>query len=150
MRRSIAIAENLNEPRQQIPVDCCSRLPDFDPLAFRTAIQGVLIRNLAVCHVLDVLVMLSMRPPFNSLALILSPKSSCVLGIDLMTMLGQLLAMSHVCGFDLVTGEVVEVNAALAETPGLVNTSPESDGWMAKLKLSVPSEVDALMVSWLL
>lgn len=44
-----------------------------------------------------------------------------------------------------VTGEVVEGNAALTDTPDLVNTAPETEGWFFKLKLSNPAELDALM-----
>jgi len=44
-----------------------------------------------------------------------------------------------------VSGEVVEVNSALADEPGKVNEAPQGDGWFLKLKLSDPSELDALM-----
>ncbi len=44
-----------------------------------------------------------------------------------------------------VGGEVVEANDALADAPGLVNTSAEGDGWFYKLKLSDASELDGLM-----
>ena len=44
-----------------------------------------------------------------------------------------------------VSGEVTEGNAALTDTPDLVNTAAESDGWFFKLKLSDTSELDALM-----
>ena len=44
-----------------------------------------------------------------------------------------------------VSGEVTEVNDALAEDPALVNTAAEADGWMAKVKLSAPEELDDLM-----
>ena len=44
-----------------------------------------------------------------------------------------------------VSGEVTEGNAALADTPDLVNTAAEGEGWFFKLKLSDPSELDALM-----
>jgi glycine cleavage system H protein len=44
-----------------------------------------------------------------------------------------------------VSGEVIEGNAALADTPDLVNTAPETDGWFFRLKLADPSELDALM-----
>lgn len=42
-------------------------------------------------------------------------------------------------------GEVIEVNEALADTPALVNESPEGDGWFLKLKLADPGDLDALM-----
>jgi glycine cleavage system H protein len=44
-----------------------------------------------------------------------------------------------------VSGEVVAANDALATDPSLVNNAPETDGWFFKLKLSDPSELDALM-----
>merc|ERR1719460_3517231 len=44
-----------------------------------------------------------------------------------------------------VSGEVTEVNEALTDEPALVNSSAEADGWMAKVKLSSPEELDALM-----
>ena len=42
-------------------------------------------------------------------------------------------------------GEVVEANAALAETPGDVNADPMGKGWFFKLKLSNPADLDGLM-----
>ena len=44
-----------------------------------------------------------------------------------------------------VSGTVLEGNAALADTPELVNEDPEGDGWFYKLTLSDPSEVESLM-----
>ncbi|WP_375594196.1 glycine cleavage system protein GcvH [Algihabitans albus] len=44
-----------------------------------------------------------------------------------------------------VSGEVIEVNEALTDEPGLVNSAPEGDGWFFKLKLSDPAELDELM-----
>ncbi len=43
------------------------------------------------------------------------------------------------------SGEVVEVNSALAETPGLVNEDPFGKGWMLRIKLSDAPELDSLM-----
>ena len=42
-------------------------------------------------------------------------------------------------------GEVSAVNDAVAANPALVNSSPEQDGWLFKLKLGDPSELDGLM-----
>jgi glycine cleavage system H protein len=42
-------------------------------------------------------------------------------------------------------GEVVAVNDVLTDEPETVNAEPESGGWFAKLKLSDPGAVDALM-----
>ena len=44
-----------------------------------------------------------------------------------------------------VSGEVIEGNAELGDAPETVNALPESGGWFAKIKLSNPAEVDALM-----
>jgi glycine cleavage system H protein len=44
-----------------------------------------------------------------------------------------------------VSGEVTEVNEALNDDPALVNTSAEADGWMSKVKLSDPAQLDGLM-----
>ena len=44
-----------------------------------------------------------------------------------------------------LSGEVTEVNSALSETPEKINQDPYGDGWMVKVKLSDPSETDALM-----
>ncbi len=44
-----------------------------------------------------------------------------------------------------VSGEVTEVNEALRDRPELVNGDPFGEGWIAKLTLSDPSELDGLM-----
>ena len=44
-----------------------------------------------------------------------------------------------------LSGEVVEVNEELPDTPELVNTSPYEDGWMIKIRFSDPSELDSLL-----
>ena len=44
-----------------------------------------------------------------------------------------------------VSGEVVEVNQALADEPSLANSDPEGAGWFFKVKLSQPDQVAALM-----
>lgn len=44
-----------------------------------------------------------------------------------------------------VGGEVVEVNGALGAQSELVNADPYGSGWLVKVKLSNPSEADALM-----
>lgn len=42
-------------------------------------------------------------------------------------------------------GEVMEVNPALEENPELINSSPFEEGWMIRIKLSDPSQLDDLM-----
>jgi glycine cleavage system H protein len=44
-----------------------------------------------------------------------------------------------------VSGEVTEINGALADAPELVNTSAYADGWMIKIKIGKPNEVDSLL-----
>lgn len=44
-----------------------------------------------------------------------------------------------------VSGEIIEFNKSLETTPESVNADPYGDGWMIKIKLSNPSEADALM-----
>ncbi|MGA2638383.1 glycine cleavage system protein GcvH [Methylocella sp.] len=43
------------------------------------------------------------------------------------------------------SGEVLDINHALEETPALVNEDPGGKGWFLKLKLSNPTELEALM-----
>ena len=44
-----------------------------------------------------------------------------------------------------VDGTVVEVNEALNDEPSLINSSPYDKGWIAKLKLTSQSQLDALL-----
>ncbi|CAO3701152.1 unnamed protein product [Rhizopus stolonifer] len=44
-----------------------------------------------------------------------------------------------------VSGRVVDVNSELANEPSLINTSPEELGWLAKIELSDPKELDTLL-----
>ena len=48
-----------------------------------------------------------------------------------------------------ISGEVIEVNEALEESPELVNTSPYEDGWFFKLKVSDENlgSIDSLMTT---
>ena len=47
--------------------------------------------------------------------------------------------------FAPLSGEIVEVNDALGDSPELVNADPYGDGWMVKVKLGDPSEVESLL-----
>lgn len=49
--------------------------------------------------------------------------------------------------FSPVSGEVIEINESLADKPDLVNSDPYGDGWMIKLRLSQPDEVEELLSS---
>jgi glycine cleavage system H protein len=44
-----------------------------------------------------------------------------------------------------VSGEVTEINDALATAPEKLNESPHGDGWLVKVRLSVPSEIQELL-----
>ena len=44
-----------------------------------------------------------------------------------------------------ISGEVVEVNSALADAPATVNEEAQGKGWFAKLKIADKSQYDALM-----
>jgi glycine cleavage system H protein len=44
-----------------------------------------------------------------------------------------------------VSGTVAEVNDALGGEPGLINTSPEGDGWIYKIAIANASELDSLL-----
>lgn len=44
-----------------------------------------------------------------------------------------------------VSGEVMEINPAIEEKPEVVNEDPYGEGWMIKIKMSNPSEADALL-----
>jgi glycine cleavage system H protein len=44
-----------------------------------------------------------------------------------------------------VSGEVLEANGSLEDDPAQINGSPYDQGWIARVKLSRPSELDALL-----
>ncbi len=44
-----------------------------------------------------------------------------------------------------VSGEIVEVNAALSDAPEKINEDPYGEGWLVKVRMSDPSERDSLM-----
>lgn len=44
-----------------------------------------------------------------------------------------------------LSGEIVEVNATLADTPQLINDDPYGEGWLVKVRLADPSESDGLL-----
>ena len=46
-----------------------------------------------------------------------------------------------------LSGEVLEVNEALADAPERINEDPYGDGWLVKVRLSDPSEADTLMAA---
>jgi len=47
--------------------------------------------------------------------------------------------------FAPLSGEIVEVNEALSDSPEKINDDPYGDGWLVKVKLSDLSEIDQLL-----
>lgn len=47
--------------------------------------------------------------------------------------------------FSPVSGEVVEVNEAVLDAPEQVNQDPQGAGWLIKVRLEDPSQIDGLM-----
>jgi glycine cleavage system H protein len=47
--------------------------------------------------------------------------------------------------FAPLSGEIVAVNGDLADSPERINEDPYGDGWLVRVRLSDPSEVDSLM-----
>ena len=41
-----------------------------------------------------------------------------------------------------VSGEVIEINDALPDDPELINNSPYEEGWMLKIRLTTPSDLE--------
>jgi glycine cleavage system H protein len=44
-----------------------------------------------------------------------------------------------------LSGEIIEVNAALADNPNAINEDPYGEGWLVKVRLTDPAEREALM-----
>ena len=44
-----------------------------------------------------------------------------------------------------LSGEIIEVNGAVADAPETVNEDPYGEGWLVRIRLSEPSELDALL-----
>jgi glycine cleavage system H protein len=49
--------------------------------------------------------------------------------------------------FAPMSGEVIEVNSAIADEPGVVNDDPYGEGWLVKVRLTSVEEKEALMDS---
>ncbi len=62
------------------------------------------------------------------------------------TPIGTIEAVKAVADiYAIVSGEVVEVNENVVNTPELVNKDPYGEGWLVKIKLSNPQELDELL-----
>ena len=49
--------------------------------------------------------------------------------------------------FTPVSGEIADVNPSLSDEPEKVNKDPYGDGWMIKVKMGTPGEVDSLLTA---
>jgi len=47
--------------------------------------------------------------------------------------------------FAPLSGEILEINEALSESPEQINHDPYGDGWLVRVKLSDPSELESLL-----
>ncbi len=47
--------------------------------------------------------------------------------------------------FAPLSGEILEVNEALGDSPEKINEDPYGDGWLVKVRLTEPSELDTLL-----
>lgn len=66
--------------------------------------------------------------------------------IDASEVFGTVEAVKTVSDlFMPLSGEIIEVNENLEDSPETVNESPYDDGWMIKIKISDASEVESLM-----
>ena len=62
---------------------------------------------------------------------------------DAMAVIESVKAASDV--YAPVSGEVVEVNEAVGNDPAMVNSGAEAEGWLCKIKLGNPAEVEEMM-----
>lgn len=46
-----------------------------------------------------------------------------------------------------ISGEVIEINTDLEDEPEIVNSDPYLDGWMFKIRMANPAELDELMTA---
>jgi len=66
--------------------------------------------------------------------------------LDLGEVFGAIEAVKTVAdGLMPVSGKIVEINANLESAPESVNKDPYGSGWMIKVEMTNPSELDALM-----
>ena len=67
---------------------------------------------------------------------------------DRMDVFGTIEAVKAVSDlYSPVKGEVVGVNEALEDDPSLVNSDPYGEGWMVRLKIADPSELEQLLTA---
>lgn len=70
--------------------------------------------------------------------------------VDTLVMqMGQLAEVESVKAvsevYSPLSGEIVEVNVSLQDSPELINKDPYNEGWIARIRIKKPSELDNLM-----
>jgi glycine cleavage system H protein len=70
----------------------------------------------------------------------LPDKGRSVSSGDVLTTVESVKSVSEV--YTPVSGEVVEANSALEDDPSAINSDPYGEGWIAKIRLSDPAELD--------
>ncbi|HZP25774.1 MAG TPA: glycine cleavage system protein GcvH [Dehalococcoidia bacterium] len=75
----------------------------------------------------------------------LPPAGNNVVHLQKMGEIESVKAVSDL--FSPVSGEVVALNEALSDKPELVNTSPFEAGWMLRVRLSQPAELERLLTA---
>jgi len=66
--------------------------------------------------------------------------------LDIEEVFGTVEAVKTVSDLFLpLSGEIIEFNDSLEDTPEVVNSDPYGDGWMIKLKFSNPDELESLL-----
>ena len=72
--------------------------------------------------------------------------TSIVNGVDREKLFGTIEAVKTVSDlYAPVSGEVLGVNPQLVDAPTLINESPYDDGWLLRVKLSDPAELEKLL-----
>lgn len=64
---------------------------------------------------------------------------------DVITTLEAVKTVADV--YSPVSGEIIEVNERLKDEPGLINQDPYGEGWIVKIKLTNPDELNELLSS---
>lgn len=62
---------------------------------------------------------------------------------DQVNVIESVKAVSHI--YAPVSGDIIDVNSNLIQNPSLLNTSPMKEGWLFKIRLCDPKELDSLL-----
>ena len=62
---------------------------------------------------------------------------------DVMAIIDSVKASSDI--YSPIDGKIIEINEKLSEHPELINQSPYEEGWITKIKLGNPEQLDSLL-----